>query len=86
MNVLNNRTVVGIKEVNGRKLVSFNDGTSLEADLVLFGIGEEPNTEFVDNVLKNPKDNSLLVNKHLQATHDENIFAAGDNCSFPVEG
>ena len=57
------------------------EGKSIEADLVIVGIGIIPNTELAaDAGLL--CENGILVNDHCQ-TSDENIYAAGDCTSHP---
>ena len=65
-----------VKETtNGRALVHLSDRT-LEADLVIVGIGIVPNTQLaVDAGLK--VDNGILVNANCQTSHPD-IYAAGD--------
>jgi 3-phenylpropionate/trans-cinnamate dioxygenase ferredoxin reductase subunit len=60
------------------------DGTAYPADLVMVGIGVEPNVELAQDAgLKIA--NGVAVNEYLEAD-DENIFAIGDcaehNCDF----
>lgn len=68
---------------NGRVTgVVFTDGSEIPADLVIFGIGVTPNTEFLAAAgLSDPQ--GLLVNGKMQ-TALENIFAAGD-CVLPCD-
>ena len=54
---------------------------SIEADLVIVGIGIIPNTELAADAGLNCE-NGILVNDHCQ-TSDENIYAAGDCTSHP---
>lgn len=59
------------------------DGTTVEADLLVVGIGSIPNTTLAEEaglVI----DNGIAVDSHLR-TSDDNIFAAGDCCSFPLD-
>lgn len=60
--------------------VVLEDGTPLEADLAIVGVGMEPATSFLSsNDLEN--DGSLDVDAHLKAAPD--IYAAGDIARFP---
>lgn len=58
------------------------DGTKLEADLVLFGIGIQPATQFIGGELDLASDGSIEVNPFLR-TSSPDIFAAGDVAHFP---
>jgi 3-phenylpropionate/trans-cinnamate dioxygenase ferredoxin reductase component len=56
--------------------VILNDGSRIDADMVLVGVGITPNTQLAAGAgLK--IDNGILVDEHLR-TSDVNIFAAGD--------
>ena len=69
-------------EGNGKVEVAvLENGESLNADLVIVGIGVEPVTEFLQGVELNEKDNSVNVDEYLQAA--DNIYAAGDIARFP---
>lgn len=74
----------GLKQilVSGGMLggVELNDGSSLDADMVLVGIGVLPQTELAEaSGLKT--ENGILVDAFC-ATSDPDIFAAGDCASF----
>ncbi|MGF1490008.1 MAG: FAD-dependent oxidoreductase [Prochloraceae cyanobacterium] len=60
--------------------VILEDGTRLEADLVVVAIGVEPATEYLSGV-EIAEDNSIVVNEHLQVA--DGLYAAGDIASFP---
>jgi len=56
--------------------VILNNGSRIEADMVLVGVGITPNTQLAAQAgLK--IDNGIIVDEHLR-TSDVNIFAAGD--------
>lgn len=65
-------------------MVTFNDNSQQEADVIFYGIGDIPNTDFLDPKLLNKKNKGVLVNEYLQSLFDENIYSAGDISSFPV--
>jgi 3-phenylpropionate/trans-cinnamate dioxygenase ferredoxin reductase subunit len=74
------RSQVAVAEFTGRKGavtgVILSDGSRIDADMVLVGVGITPNTQLAaDAGLK--IDNGILVDEHLR-TSDVNIFAAGD--------
>jgi 3-phenylpropionate/trans-cinnamate dioxygenase ferredoxin reductase subunit len=61
--------------------VALDDGTRLDADLVVVGIGVLPDTELAAEAgLK--VDNGVVVDEHLR-TEDDAVYAIGDCASFP---
>ena len=74
------RSQVAVAEFTGKNGavtgVILNDGSRIDADMVLVGVGITPNTQLAAGAgLK--IDNGILVDEHLR-TSDVNIFAAGD--------
>jgi 3-phenylpropionate/trans-cinnamate dioxygenase ferredoxin reductase component len=74
------RCQVAVSELTGKKGaatgVILNDGSLIDADMVLVGVGITPNTQLAAQAgLK--IDNGIIVDEHLR-TSDVNIFAAGD--------
>lgn len=61
--------------------VELESGEVLSTDMVVVGIGVKPATDFVEGLLMNEKDSSVLVNQYLQAKPD--VYAAGDIARFP---
>ena len=57
--------------------VGLEDGTALEADLVVVGIGVEPRTEFAE-AAGLCVENGILVDDRFRTPDDDRIFAAGD--------
>lgn len=76
-----NATVKRIDVEEGRSKVILGDGRRLLGDLVVIGIGAEPNTELAQ-AAGLVTDNGVVVDEML-TTSDSNIFAAGDCCMFP---
>ncbi len=76
---------VKVAEV-GAKHVSLADGTRVDADAVLVGVGAVPNTELAE-AAGLTVDNGIRVDAHL-CTGDPDIFAAGDvaNADHPFLG
>ena len=62
--------------------VKLTDGRSIDADLVIVGAGIQCATQFASGVVDMQKDGSIECSPFLR-TSDENIFAAGDVCSYP---
>jgi 3-phenylpropionate/trans-cinnamate dioxygenase ferredoxin reductase subunit len=74
------RSQVTVAELSGRNgavtAVILSDGSRIDADTVLVGVGITPNTRLAAQAgLK--IDNGILADEHLR-TSDPNIFAAGD--------
>jgi len=79
--------VAEITEVEGRASgVGLADGSHIDADVVVVGIGITPYTELAE-AAGLTVDNGILVDEHLQ-TSDPDIFAAGDvaNAYYPSLG
>ena len=78
--------VAGIEKVDDRAVVHLGDGSLLDADLVVIGVGITPNTQLAEQAgLKT--DNGIVVDEHLR-TSDPDVFAAGDvaNAQHPLLG
>jgi apoptosis-inducing factor 3 len=71
------RTPAAIQE----RHVQLDDGTILDCDLVVVGIGVRPNTALAENA-GIATDNGILVNEFLE-TNVSGIFAAGDIARWP---
>jgi 3-phenylpropionate/trans-cinnamate dioxygenase ferredoxin reductase component len=69
-----------VAELSGRNGavtgVILSDGSRIEADMVLVGVGITPNTQLAAQAGLDV-DNGILVDEHLRSS-DVNIFAAGD--------
>lgn len=74
-------TVLGIEADERRVAISLADGTEIIADVLVVGIGAQPRTELAIEA-GIAVDNGIVVNARLQTSVD-NIYAAGDCCSFP---
>ena len=62
--------------------VVLENGERLATDLVILGIGVQPNTSYLEGIELNDSDKSIPVNEYLQ-TKIADIYAAGDIASFP---
>ncbi len=78
--------VSGIEKAGSGAVVRLADGDSVEADLVVVGIGVSPNVALAE-AAGLATDNGILVDEHL-ATSDPDVFAAGDvaHAQHPVLG
>jgi 3-phenylpropionate/trans-cinnamate dioxygenase ferredoxin reductase subunit len=74
------RTQVAVAELTGRNGavtgVILSDGSRIDADMVLVGVGITPNTQLAAQAGLTI-DDGILVDEHLRSS-DVNIFAAGD--------
>ena len=62
------------------KRVVLDSGESVEADLVVVGVGVRPATDFLDGV-ELQRDGGVVVDEHLRAA--DSVYAAGDIAYFP---
>ncbi|KAF3924199.1 hypothetical protein ABW21_db0201577 [Orbilia brochopaga] len=65
--------------------VSLKDGTSLEADAVILGVGVAPVTEPFSS-LPLEKDGSLRVDENFQVIATKDAYAIGDIATYPYKG
>ena len=68
--------------------VVLKDGTTLEADIVIEGVGVAPATEYLkDNTaVQLEKDGSLLTNESFEVQGLKDVFAIGDIATYPYHG
>jgi NADPH-dependent 2,4-dienoyl-CoA reductase/sulfur reductase-like enzyme len=68
--------------------VQLKDGTSLEADLVIEGVGIRPSTDYLkdNSAVKLEEDGSIRVDEKFQIPGVEDAFAVGDIATFPYHG
>ncbi|MGL5944217.1 MAG: FAD-dependent oxidoreductase [Waterburya sp.] len=64
------------------KSAVLDNGETIATDLVIVGIGVEPNTSYLEGIELNKKDHSIPVNEYLQ-TEIPDTYAAGDIARFP---
>ncbi|OAP64510.1 hypothetical protein AYL99_00482 [Fonsecaea erecta] len=76
---------VGLSSVGAVKL---KDGTELEADLVILGIGVFPETTYLrDNPkIKLEKDGSIAVDENFAVKGLQDVWALGDIATYPYHG
>lgn len=68
--------------------VLLKDGTSLDADLVILGVGVAPATQFLreNNVVKLEDDGSLKTDENFSVVGLKDVYAIGDIASYPYHG
>ena len=81
----------GTPKSDGKKIgsVKLKDGTELEADLVIEGVGIKPATEYLQNnssVKLNEKDKSVMVDDCYAVQGLKDVFAIGDIATYPYHG
>ena len=79
--IVTDARIASISGSGDRHRVHLEDGTVLEADGIVAGIGAVPNTALAE-AAGLAIDNGIAVDATLR-TNDPDIFAAGDCCSFP---
>ncbi len=78
------RLSTGVSSLNGKKRiksVTTSEGEEIPADLVVIGVGIQPNTELATSAGLD-MDNGIVVDDHCR-TSDPSIFAVGDCTSHP---
>jgi len=63
--------------------VTTKDGTTIEADVIVAGLGIVPNTDLAESV-RLEIDDGILVDAYGRAGGHDDVFAAGDVARFPV--
>ncbi|TKA33355.1 hypothetical protein B0A50_00908 [Salinomyces thailandicus] len=76
---------------SGNKIgkVHLKDGTTLEADLVIEGVGIRPSTDYVKDsksVKLNDKDGSIMVDESFAVQGLQDVWAIGDIATYPYHG
>jgi NADPH-dependent 2,4-dienoyl-CoA reductase/sulfur reductase-like enzyme len=75
------RTIARFDGEDRLRAVQLDDGSRLDADLVIVGVGVEPATAFVTNAARGA-DQSLEVDDQLRV-NGHGVWAAGDIASYP---
>jgi NADPH-dependent 2,4-dienoyl-CoA reductase/sulfur reductase-like enzyme len=83
VDVLAGGSVTGIDRTEGVVRVSTGDGRTLDADVVVAGLGIEPSTELAASAGLSV-DNGIPVDETGRVGGHEDVFAAGDVARFPV--
>jgi NADPH-dependent 2,4-dienoyl-CoA reductase/sulfur reductase-like enzyme len=68
--------------------IALKDGTKLDADLVILGVGVAPATEYLkeNTVVRLEKDGSLKTDENMSVVGLKDVYAIGDIASFPYHG
>ncbi|KAG9255614.1 uncharacterized protein F5Z01DRAFT_672919 [Emericellopsis atlantica] len=68
--------------------VLLKDGTRLEADLVILGVGVSPATEFLRNnsIVRLEEDGSLKTDENFNVVGLKDVYAIGDISTYPYHG
>ncbi|KAL7792566.1 hypothetical protein V8C37DRAFT_409907 [Trichoderma ceciliae] len=68
--------------------VHLKDGTKLEADLVILGVGVSPETAYLRNnkAVQLEQDGSLQTDSHFAVTGLADVYAVGDIATYPYHG
>lgn len=76
------------KDKNAVGAVKLKDGTELEADLVILGIGVGPATEYLkgNESVKLEKDGSIQTDEFFKVKGMEDVYALGDIATYPYHG
>jgi 3-phenylpropionate/trans-cinnamate dioxygenase ferredoxin reductase component len=80
--VLAGASVTAIERDGGKVRVATEDGRTLEADVVVAGLGIAPRVELAAGAGL-PIDNGIVVDDRGRVDGHENVFAAGDVARFP---
>jgi NADPH-dependent 2,4-dienoyl-CoA reductase/sulfur reductase-like enzyme len=73
--------IAGWKNSGGRTAIQLSDGSSLESDLIVAGVGAQPATELAD-AAGIPVQDGVTVNEYLEAGVP-GVLAAGDIANYP---
>ncbi|KAF2139819.1 uncharacterized protein K452DRAFT_231657 [Aplosporella prunicola CBS 121167] len=68
--------------------VHLKDGTVLEADLVIEGVGVRPSTDYLkeNSAIQLEKDDSISTNEKFEVKGLKDVFAIGDIATYPYHG
>ncbi|KAK3400452.1 hypothetical protein B0T20DRAFT_348190 [Sordaria brevicollis] len=68
--------------------VHLKDGTKLDADIVILGVGVSPATEYLkdNSVVRLEEDGSLKVDENFSVVGLKDVYAIGDIASYPYHG
>jgi 3-phenylpropionate/trans-cinnamate dioxygenase ferredoxin reductase subunit len=75
-------TITAVEDGTDSAIIRLANGEAISADLVLIGIGAQPNVALAEKAGL-AIDNGIAVNERLE-TSATDVYAAGDCCSFPL--
>jgi 3-phenylpropionate/trans-cinnamate dioxygenase ferredoxin reductase subunit len=81
--LLADASVTGIERTGGTVRVSTKDGRTLDADVVVAGLGIEPRTELA-TAAGLPVEDGIVVDERARVHGHQDVFAAGDVARFPA--
>jgi 3-phenylpropionate/trans-cinnamate dioxygenase ferredoxin reductase component len=81
--VLTGETVDSVARNDGGFTVTTGEGRSIDADVVVAGLGIEPQTELAE-AAGLPVENGIVVDDHGRVAGRDDLFAAGDVARFPA--
>jgi NADPH-dependent 2,4-dienoyl-CoA reductase/sulfur reductase-like enzyme len=81
--LLADASVTGIERTGGVARVATKDGRTLEADVIVAGLGIEPRTELAA-AAGLPVEDGIVVDERARVRGQEDVFAAGDVARFPA--
>ena len=79
--LLKGRRAKGYRLENSKVILQTEDGQEFSTDVLILGLGIEPNTTLAE-AAGLPVDDGILVNEFFQ-TRDPDIYAVGDAASYP---
>jgi len=79
--IIKGRDVTRLKEANGSKIVTLDDGEEIETDFIFAGKGVSPNISFLEGSGIKTQ-NGILVDEYVE-TNIKGIYAAGDVAQAP---
>jgi NADPH-dependent 2,4-dienoyl-CoA reductase/sulfur reductase-like enzyme/rhodanese-related sulfurtransferase len=83
VNVLTQRKVTGIQSIHGLLRVTMEGGESIDAGLVVIGIGVTPESDLAQKAgLALGKSGGIKVDRHMRTSHPD-IYAVGDAVETP---
>lgn len=79
------------EQTNRATGIQLSDGSDLDADFIIMGVGVRPNTAYLrDSNIVLAKDQSVIVDEFMRVKDlpegCSNVFAAGDLATFPLNG
>lgn len=80
--IVRNAKAVDIRDEDGKKIVVLKDGSTIDADFVIVGVGAIGNTELFQGQLEMDK-GGIKVNGQLKSNNDS-VYAIGDVATFPL--